>query len=198
MTTKDHLIGLLNQFIPVVLGVYVGILASNWNEHRVQKAEQKEFIENIKREIATNKIKLEETLVYQKSIVTSARQARKDLDREVLDKEFWNAGHWKLIPAWDGLNIPRFENSVHMSGIMINAMAGMKFKNINTISRSYNHQEDYKLFAQRLIFDNLTQLQSQVTTNEVFDKIEVWTDVINMGENLLEQYNQTLNHLENL
>lgn len=196
MTTKDHLLGLLNQFIPVVLGVYVGILASNWNDKRVQKAEQKEFIENLKQEIGANKAELEKAVAYQKEILQAARKVRQDLDREVLESEFWNAGHFKLIPGWQGLNIPRLENSVHTSGIMINAMAGMEFRNINSISRTYNHQEDYKRYAQRLIFDNLTQLENQVRTVEVFNKLEVWQDVIYMGEELVEQYQQTLEQLE--
>lgn len=196
MTTKDHLIGLFNQFIPVVLGVYVGILASNWNENRVRKAEQKEFIENLKQEISTNKAELEEALAYQKEILQAARQVRQDLEMEVLESDFWNAGHFKLIPGWQGLNIPRLENSVHISGIMINAMAGMEFRNINFISRTYNHQEDYKRYAQRLIFDNLTQLESEVKTGEVLNKLEVWHDVILLGGSLVDQYEQTLKQLE--
>lgn len=188
MTPKDHLVSLLNQFIPVVLGVYVGILASNWNENRVQKAEQKEFIENLQQEIGENKTKLEEALVYQKKILQTARQTRQELDREVLEAAFWNADHFKLIPGWEGLNIPRLENSVYTSGIMINAMAGMEFGNISAISRTYHHQKDYELYAQRLIFDNLTQLEGEVKTEEVFNKLEVWQDVIFMGETLVEQY----------
>lgn len=187
MKGKSYLLNLLNQFIPVVLGVYIGILAGNWNENRVKEAEQKEYVKNLKLEIQTNKLKLEEALAYQKAILQSARQVRVELPQEALESPFWTSGHWTIIPGWEGLKIPRLENAVHQSGIMANSLSGMQFRNIHTISQSFNHQEDYKMYVQRLILDNLTQLGNETKTVEVLNKLEVWQDVINIEIELIGQ-----------
>lgn len=68
MKVKNYVLQMLNQFIPIVLGVYVGILASNWNSNRVRIAEQKEFLNNLDLEIQSNRSKLEEALSYRQTI----------------------------------------------------------------------------------------------------------------------------------
>lgn len=40
---KNYFLQMLNQFIPVILGVYLSIVASNWNTERVRVADQKEL-----------------------------------------------------------------------------------------------------------------------------------------------------------
>lgn len=198
MKIKNYLFNLFNQFIPVVLGVYIGIIASNWNENRIKKAEQNEFVKNLALEIQANKSKLEEAMVYQEAIISSAGKVKQELDQKTMEAAFWTVGQWKLISGWEGLKIPTLENSVHQAGIMTNALSGLDFKVINTIARSYNYQEEYKVFAQKLIFDRLTQMDGQVKTIEVLNKLEVWQDVINFEQELAKQYDQTLDELKNL
>jgi hypothetical protein len=198
MKGKRFLVNQLNQFIPVVLGVYIGILASNWNENRVRRAEQQEYIENLKLEIQANKLKIEETIDYQEAILKSSRQVRKELDQKTLETTFWTTGHWNLIPGWEGLKIPSLENAVHQSGIMTNSFSEMEFPIIHTISRSYNHQENYEMLAQRLILDNLSQMDNQVKTAEALNKLEWWQDIVFLGNELIAQYNATLRELNNL
>lgn len=173
MKVRNYLFSQLNQFIPVVLGVYIGIVASNWNENRVKEAEQEEFVKNLALEIQANKSKLEESAGYRELIFLSREKLRKELEPKVLEAGFWSAGGWDIVPGWEGLKIPTLESSVHQSGIMTNALSGLDFKVINTIARSYNHQEEYKVYAQKLILDNLTQLESQVKTIEVLNKLGV-------------------------
>lgn len=189
---------MLNQFIPIVLGVYVGILASNWNSNRVRIAEQKEFLNNLDLEIQSNRSKLEEALSYRQTIFLSAKKVRQELDQKTMEANFWSVGHWTLLPDWEGLKMPTLENSVYQSAVMTNALSGLDFKVINTIARSYNYQEDYKVWAQKLIFDNLTQLGSDVKTVEALNKLELWNDVIFKEKELIEQYDQALNELSKL
>jgi hypothetical protein len=198
MKVKSYLFNLFNQFIPVVLGVYVGIVASNWNANSIKKAEQNEFVMNLALEIQANMSKLEETLAYQETIILSAGKVRQELDQKTMEAAFWTVGHFNMTPGWEGLKIPTLESSVHQAGIMTNALSGLDFKVINTIARSYNYQEEYKVYAQKLIFDNLTQLDGQVKTAEVLNELEVWHDVRNFGQELLRQYDQTLKELRDL
>lgn len=195
---KDYFLQMLNQFIPVILGVYLGIVASNWNNERVQIAEQKEFVQNLYLEMQANKAKIEESLAYRKAIFLSAKKARQSLEKEILEAQFWSVGHWKHLPGWEGVKISTLENSVYHTGIMTNALSGLDFKIINSIARSYNHQEDYKTWAQRYILDHLEQMPDEIKTFDALKKIEAWYDVIGKEEELISQYQQTLEDLKTL
>jgi hypothetical protein len=198
MKVKNYLLQMLNQFIPVVLGVYLGIVASNWNENRVKKAEQNEFIQNLTLEIQANKSKLEEALAYRQNMFLTGKKIRKELGQQKMEAKFWSVGGWNLVPEWEGLQIPTLENSVHQTGITTNALSGLEFKIINSISSAYNYQEDYKIWTHKLIFDNITQISSETKTEEALNKLEAWNDVIHMEQVLIKQYDQTLEELSKL
>jgi hypothetical protein len=51
-------LSMLAQLIPVAVGVYLGIVASDWNTERKQKATQKEFLNNLYLEMLSNKSKI--------------------------------------------------------------------------------------------------------------------------------------------
>ena len=194
---KNYLLQMLNQFIPVILGVFLGILASNWNTDRVQEAEQEEFVRNIYLELQSNKSKMEESLSYRKSIFSSAKKVRKELDPKILEAGFWSVGHWKHLPGWEGVKVPTLENSVYQSGVMTNALSGLDFKIINSIARSYNYQDEYKQWAERKIIEKLDNMPSDITTFEALSMIEPWYDIISLEQNLIRQYEQTLEILKN-
>ncbi len=82
--------------------------------------------------------------------------------------------------------------------MVINAFSGLDFNIINSISRTYNLQEDYRTVAQTLIFDNLIQMEVDVKTVEVLNKIEVWGEIIEIEKNLINHYNQTLTGLKDI
>lgn len=183
---------MLNQFIPVVLGVYLGIVASNWNENRTKKAEQKEFIQNLYLEVEANQTKIKEAMAYRQAIFSSARKVRQELDQNILQANFWSVGHWNLLPEWKGIHVPTLESSVYQSGVMGNTLSGLDFQLINSIARVYNQQEDYQMWVERLILDKVSQFGSEIKTVEALGSIERWHDVINKEKELLHQYEQTL------
>ncbi|MDQ3393395.1 MAG: hypothetical protein M3512_04700 [Bacteroidota bacterium] len=102
MNWKNYLLNMLNQFIPVVLGVYLGIVASNWNTNRIQKVEQLKFINNLNLEISENKNKLEKIIDYREDIVLKAKKVRQRIDKPAMEAQFWSVGQWSLLPWWKG------------------------------------------------------------------------------------------------
>ena len=189
---------MLNQFIPVILGVYLGIVASNWNESRVKRAEQQEFISNLRQELEANKSKIESTLTYRQSILSESRQLASNLSSDILDTNFWSTGGFSLIPGWQGANIPTLERSVYQTGLATNLMTGLKFDVINTIARTYNYQDSYNSIAQKLVLDKIINLEDEIKTRQVLNKFEAWYDVVITEEALMEQYNNALSHLDTL
>lgn len=100
---KNYLLQMLNQFIPVALGVYLGIVLSNWNVESVQLAEQKEFVNNLYLEIQANKIKLEEASSYRQTIFLSAKKVRQELDQKIMQANFLDSRPLEFT-AWLGRN----------------------------------------------------------------------------------------------
>lgn len=195
---KKYLLQMLNQFIPVILGVYLGIVASNWNESRVKRAEQQEFISNLHQELEANKSKIESTLKYRQGILNESRQLAGSLSSDTLEANFWAMGGFSLIPSWQGTNIPTLERSVYQTGLATNLMNGLEFAIINTVARTYNYQDSYNSFAQKLIFDKIINLEDRIKTRQVLNKFEAWYDVAITEEALVEQYNNALSHLDTL
>ena len=192
---KNYLLQMLNQFIPVVLGVYLGIVASNWNENRVQQAQQQEFINNLYLELEANKVKITQTLAYRQTILAEARRLSNELSRDTLDARFWSVGGWNLVPGWHGLAIPTLESSVYQTGLATNLLEGLDFNIINGIARTYNYQTDYKLSAQKRVFDELTDLGYNINTQQALNAIEPWTDVIYYEQEVIARYDEALPQL---
>jgi hypothetical protein len=190
-----HLLIMFGQLIPVAVGVYLGIVASDWNTERKQRAAQKEFLNNIQLELLSNKLKLEKSVLYHASIVATADSLQKVLSPEVLNQRFWSAGGWKLIENWKGVEVPTLENSVYQSGIIGNTLAGLDFKTINKIAQVYNYQDEYKPLAQKLFTDKIVNLNDE-STYYVLGNFGWLHSLVISEKELLHQYEISLMHLK--
>lgn len=190
-----HFLIMFTQLIPVAVGVYLGIIASDWNTERKQKAAQKEFLNNLYLEMLSNKIKVEKAVAYHESIKTTAHGLQNSLSQEILNKGFWSAGGFKMLTNWKGVQVPMLESSVYQTGILGNTLSGLDFKTVNTIAQIYNFQEEYKPLSQKLFADRIINVKSE-TTNEVPENFGWLEDQVNIERELLYQYDMSLKHLK--
>jgi hypothetical protein len=190
-----HFFTMLAQLIPVAVGVYLGIVASDWNTERKQKAAQKEFLNNVQLELLSNKLKLEKAVIYHASIVATADSLKKSLSQETLNKGFWSAGGWQLLDNWQGVEVPTLENSVYQTGIISNTLLGLDFKTINTIAQVYRYQDEYKPLAQKLFTDKIVNLKDE-STYYVLGNFGWLQSLVVSEKELLHQYEISLMHLK--
>ncbi|GJL95755.1 MAG: hypothetical protein DHS20C05_21600 [Hyphococcus sp.] len=78
------------DFVIVVVGVFIGIQVSNWNDARVQKQSARTYIERIRGDLTANQEDLNQRLVYFRQARKSAGDALNALDEpaETLDEKF--------------------------------------------------------------------------------------------------------------
>lgn len=134
----------LSQLIPVAIGVYIGILAGNWNQNRIENNNKKEFLTNVILEMKQNQKMLSEASIYHENLRISINSLDSILTKDQLVNPMFAQNGFDMIPGWKGTKIPALENSIYEAGMISNVMSGMDFKTINNISKIYNFQKSYK------------------------------------------------------
>ena len=78
------------DFFIVVVGVFIGIQVSNWNDARLREATASEYIDRIREDLAGNRDDLSQRLTYFTLVRTHAVDALEAFDRptESLDEQF--------------------------------------------------------------------------------------------------------------
>jgi hypothetical protein len=179
---------MLGELVLVAAGVYLGIVASDWNDGRKEAARQRDFLRTLSQEIAANEQKLQSSLAYRKQVLLVARRLRATLRRDTLNAPFWSVGGFRLLNGWRGVAVPSLENSVYQSGLISNTLAGLDFPTINAIAQVYTLQEEYKVWTRALIIDKIVTVEGSVTTGQVLSKLEFWSDIINYEEELIKKH----------
>ncbi|MEQ9441961.1 MAG: hypothetical protein RIG62_23170 [Cyclobacteriaceae bacterium] len=185
-------LNMLSQLIPVALGVYLGIIASNWNDQRNQAALQQVFLQNLYLELSANQQKLKEASSYHEAMFQLSSTLLDHYSADTLQQGFWSLGGWRLLPGWEGLKIPTLESSVYETGTLQNTLLGLDFATINTIAQVYNLQGEYLAWANKLIFDRITTIKGNATTREAINNLQQWYDVTQKGQTLEKDYERLL------
>jgi len=131
----------LIQLILVVLGVFLGILASEWNAAKNLENNQKEVLKNIKIEIESNL-----------KIVTSAQQNRtkfnKSLDSlyplltdDLLKENLFDRNFSERFPNWRGIGDGQVSNAMFEMAKFSNMLSSMDIDIVSQLSKTYAVQE---------------------------------------------------------
>ncbi|TVQ43380.1 MAG: hypothetical protein EA362_11365 [Saprospirales bacterium] len=97
---------LVLQIIPVMIGVYLGFVISNWDQNRKNQQKVDAFIENIKTEIEDNTAKIIRVVDYH-IMLRDSSGFYLDLPPDKLDR-----------PAFfKGIQMPRLMNSAFLTGL---------------------------------------------------------------------------------
>ncbi len=185
---KKPVLQMLGELVLVAAGVYLGIVASNWNEERREAARQRDFLQTLSLEIDANERKLQNNLAYRKQIITAGRRLRTTLHKDTLQAHFWSVGGFRLLREWRGTAITPLENAVYQSGLISNALSGLDFSTINAIAQVYTQHEAYEDWMRRLIADKFVAREDNVTTRQVLESFETWYDITTLEEELIRKH----------
>lgn len=78
--------GVAVDFVILVLGVFLGIQVSNWNQARLDRAEGKEYRQRVYSDLESNQRDLAFRIHYDGQVLTHAREALAALNRPVGDR----------------------------------------------------------------------------------------------------------------
>ena len=175
------------QIIPVMIGVYLGFVVSNWSETNKINSQTVLLRNNIVAEIKSNKSKIDEVFEYHKMIRDSSRY-------------YQNFTDFKKMPSFfKGTRTITLTNSAFDTGIQTGLINSLKFEEIQSINDVYTEQSAYKDFN-NLILTGLITIDFKENNDGIrkfYSYLAVsMTDVVIQENRLIESYNKLLKKIE--
>ncbi|MEM1218475.1 MAG: hypothetical protein AAGH79_06165, partial [Bacteroidota bacterium] len=188
----QKIISLLSQLLPVAIGVFFGIWVSNWNEARLQKAQQIEMLGLMVEELKENQKNLERAIPYHEKIGKTVDSLTSHLPEEILLRPIREIGGPMAIPGWVGINMPLLQNSVYESAVISGSFSGLEFTLLQSFSKNQEMLKIYGKFIE-LILDRLSNLRGDDTYLVLMEQITViGYDIVQMEENMVEMFGETI------
>lgn len=157
------------QIIPVMIGVYLGFIVSNYSESNKTKSQTELLRQNIVAEIQSNKKKITEVLEYHIMVRDSSRYYRSITEFTQMPTFFKGTRSITLI------------NSAFDTGIQTGLINSLEFQEIQSINNVYTMQSAYKDYN-NLLLSGLITIQFQ-ESKEIIRKFygflaDTMTDVV--------------------
>lgn len=184
---KKRIGELLFQIIPVMIGVYLGLLASNWADDRKMKSETELLRKNLIAEVEANKAKIENVIGYHEILRDSARyySVTKFVNRE---------------PAFfSGVRTSMLTNNAFETGIQTGLINGLTFEEIQFANRVYTLQSSYDDFSKVILSGLITMDfdENEQAMRKIYRFLSIsMTDIVIKESQLLAQYDVLLNELQ--
>ena len=176
---------LLFQIIPVMIGVYLGFVISNWSENNKTKSQVALFKTNLTAEIESNKDRIESVIKYHEIVRDSS--------------SYYRAVQLTKMPRFfNGVRTSALSNSAFETGIQTGLINGLSFKDMQAINYVYTIQKSYNDFSTLLLSGliNSDFEENEAGIKKLYKYLSIsMTDVVNMENELIEQYKTLLEQL---
>lgn len=153
---KKILYDIVILVMPVMLGVYLGLLANNWNEAKKEKQQTQKILNNLIREIDHNYEVTQESLFYFKQLRDSIYYLS---DKTIPPSRF---------SFWKGLNPPLLKRSSFESATLSGILANLDFEIIEELSTVYGLQDDLKEQSNTYIYSITNKIGSSEFDNHKY------------------------------
>lgn len=180
------------QIIPVMIGVYLGFVVSNWSEMNKTKSQTELLRNNIVAEIESNKTKISEVLEYHIMLRDSSQFYQKTIDIDIK----------KTPPYFKGTRTMTLINSAFDTGIQTGLINRLKFEEIQAINNIYTRQSAYKNFNNLILSGLMTLMTTDFQENDKGEKkfysylAMTMTDVVIQENRLIQNYEELLEKIE--
>lgn len=177
---------LLLQIIPVMVGVYLGFVISNWSDKKKIESQTQLFKTNIIAEIKSNESRVANIIAYH-NIVRDSSQYYKSI------KELN-----KIPRFFSGVRIPTLTNSTFETGVQTGLVNNLAFEDIQAINYVYTIQKSYNEFNTLLLSGLITSdfEENEKGLKKLYKYLSIsMTDVVIKENQLINQYNKLLQQL---
>lgn len=184
---KKKISDLFIQIIPVMIGVYLGLLASNWADDRKMKSQTELLRTNLVAEIRANKDRIEEVIDYHEMLRDSSRyySAIDKLERE---PNFFS-----------GIRTSLLTNNAFETGIQTGLINGLTFEEIQFLNKVYTIQSNYSDFSKLMLSGLITMdsRENEQASTKIYRFLSIgMTDIVIKENELLQEYEILLNELK--
>lgn len=185
MKAKKKIGELLFQIIPVMIGVYLGFIVSNWSENKQQNTKKKILIENIISEIHENKNNIIEVVPYHEMLRDSSRY-------------YIKSDIAKMPPFFKGVNTLTLIDSAFETGVQTGLLNELPIDIIQSLNRVYTFQKSYNEFCNILLSGliNMDLMENEESIKRILQYLSIsMTDVAIKERQLLNDYEKVLNYI---
>ncbi len=181
MNFKKTIAKILLDLIPVAVGVYIGILGSNWNENQKTIEFKDHTIERIRKEIEKNKSLILEVKDYHIMVNEKIKKMpRIESYKDTISLHFWR-----------GLRIPRLQKSAYQTAMQTGIIGEIEIALLEKINEVYlqidlynqfrntasqglyaNDFSDIKSFNKIASFLGVTMVDLYYLENEIIEKFK--------------------------
>lgn len=156
------------QLLIVIIGVFLGTWATNWNSTRQQNKNQRQALQSILKEIESNQAKLHKAIAYHRKIFKSFDNVRKQLDYHDPQYKFNSKALKTFLPGWRGFGMPSLDNAMFEMAKYSNVIPGMPYQIQEVLSKVYRFQALYHQLSERVVnrlfdFNDQTPLANVMT-----------------------------------
>lgn len=168
--------------MPIMLGVYFGLLANNWNEGRKQNELTQKMLSSLVQEVIHNQRTVEESIAYFYELRDSIYYSN--------DKDSINPAKFSF---WKGLNPPLLKSASFESATISGTLTNIDLDLLEQLSTTYNQQEDLKNQTETYLFSVINKIGTKELSNRMYMIIlENYShDQISAEEALLKELEQT-------
>jgi hypothetical protein len=185
-TMKKKTFDLILQIIPVMIGVYLGFVISNWGEDRKKEKQSEVFIKNIRSEMSLNKEKLLSVIDYHKILRDSSRFY-------LINQATYNLN--KPPDFFEGIRTEALLESAYSTGIQTGIISELDLNRIQKLNQLYAYQKEYneyiKITLEGLIsmdFDN-----NEKSIKKILQFISIsMADIVVKESQLIKSYDNIL------
>ena len=183
----------LLQIIPVMLGVFLGLLANNWNEERQSKQLETKVLQKIKEDISSNKKQLENVLEYHKSLADSAKAIFQIGSLEYLTATRFEARNMKgNNNFWKGTRTGTLRDAGYQTAIVSGALAKMDIELVSTLSEIHKAETHFNQLANNYLQNIINQNSETKVMDYLQFALTFSMDISIAEESLIELYNDAL------
>ena len=175
------------EMFAIMFGVYLGLLATQWNEHRKDLQEKEQSRLNLIEEMQANQMRLSKVIDY----------------HEMLRDSSWiyynNPSNVKERPTFfKGLQISSLPDGAYQTAILSESINLFSQKDIRSISNLYTFQRDYNEFAKLALSGLITQdMMREDNMMQLARYIGItMTDISNMERSLMKSYKEAEDKLQ--
>jgi len=187
---KKKISELILQIIPVMIGVYLGFVISNWGDQQKAKSQSIVLSKSIKNEIEINKEKLQNVLDYHKIL--------RDSSRFYLSNSFTKP----LIKPpnfFRGIQTSTLSESAYISGTQTGIISEFEMNKIQNLSQLYTFQKEYNEYT-KMTLEGLINLDfddNEKSIKKILQFISItMTDIVLKEELLIAEYDRIQNELK--
>ncbi|UZR96156.1 hypothetical protein [Chondrinema litorale] len=184
---KKKLGDIFIQIIPVMIGVYLGFLVTDWADGNKRNSQMKSLVDNIVLEIENNLQKVKYVNEYHKTLLDSSQFYSNPQNTTVI-------GNGKLQgkPSFfKGTQIINLTSSAYNTGIQTGIINELPIEKIQALNQLYTFQETYNEYGKMLMtsFINKDFSSDKMDIQNIASFLSItMSDIVVQEELLIENF----------